>query len=495
MRQALISICAGVALAAMIACGGSSQSVQDIQKPSNPRPPYGSLNISIGANGETPTVRQLFLDQGQAGGYKRVWPQRVSNHQDNQGITIWRYDFIESANTDLSSRWYATLLVRVDDTTADGQVSFFGRGGSFPINSQILNPQNLFPNSVPETPENKKDSAVFLFLRQGNAVVLVDPATIGRLGPYGSFPSSTTVVTNIPGLDFPVGGAGLVRSSDDTEAAGITTALFDNQQQSDSGSTSGSTSASGSTTSTSTTTSALTTAATSMATDRVATTTVVSPVTSLWDVCFAWQPSRMGVSLTHGFVADVTAGGNYADGLVSATGGGFFMTTRPGSAAPREGVNTLGWTVLRTYQDPVWVLGWSADVAAVNGIVLGQSTETLTGKSTGNALTTAQVRGYVAGTMKSDARATVFQGDQDKNLLQGGQALLFEGTDLPMIGRSTSAQITGKFSQLVSAGRSRWYSQNGTPLGGDVPTSDQSLVDHYGTMLSFSAYLPMGVSK
>ena len=76
-----------------LGCGGGSKTITDLQVPANPRPAFGSLNLVV----STPSglvTRQLLLDQGQGGGFKKSWPQTVSNHQDNQALTLWRYDFI-----------------------------------------------------------------------------------------------------------------------------------------------------------------------------------------------------------------------------------------------------------------------------------------------------------------------------------------------------------------------------------------------------------------
>jgi hypothetical protein len=455
-------------------CGGGSKSVSDLQVQPNPRPAYGSLNLVINSP-SGPMNRQLFLDLGQDGGFKKSWPQVVPNHQDNQALTLWRYDFIEPNQT-AAETWYATLLVRVDDTVANTTVSFFARGGTYPVNKQRLNPMTLFPNDVPETPENKMPAAIWLYLRKGNPVQLVDPSVVGRTGPYGSMPDNTTVAINLPGLDFPVGGASLMKSDSVADIVGNTDALMDNQAAMNPDGTP---------------VNPITTPATTLSAERVPTTNLISRVTSQWDMLFAWQPPQMGVTLTHGFVADGSTGGDYSDGQISATGGGFFLTMNPGASSPTEGINTLNWTILRSISDPVWVVGWSADVAAASGITRGQSTDALTGTSGSSGLVRAQVRGYLAGLMSPSAKATVFQGAQDRNLLGGAHALLFEGQGVPMIGRTASSGIKGQFGQLLIGGRSLWFSKNGVLVGADVQTADQTLTDRYGTTLTFSAYLPI----
>ena len=533
IRAKRVGLLAGTALAlvlggGLVGCGGgmNTQHIDNNTVASSPRPAYGSLNIvmtnasipatttastSGSTTGTTPVsttlVHQLFLDMGK-GNYVNQWPQVVGNDHDNQSSTLWRYDFIETAASVLASggktgagtEWYATILMRVDDTLTDGNVTFWGRGGVFPVNAQALNPLTLFPTNVPETPANKKPAASWIYVRQGNPVSLVDPSVVGEIGPYGAMPTSTQVAINLPGLDFPVGGAGLMPADTTLQTVGITAPFLDIQIAAAAASaTSGTTTTSATTTPAATTTGTapdpITTPAATCVAQRVVpsatSNTGVSPFSSQWDMVFGWQPAAMGVTLTHSVLADSAAGGEYADGSLSATGGGFFLTMNPGSANPAGGVNTLNWTVLRGMSDSVWCLGWSADMTGLTNIQLGQSSDVFSNKLPGAALVAAQVRGYLSGLMTPGAGMTVFQGAQDKNFIAGGNALLIEGSSIPMLGRLPNAQIPGHFAQMVIGGRSIWAVKNGVPTGADVPNSDQSLADPYGTVMNFSAYLPV----
>ena len=356
----------GLALSLVaIGCGGSKTSETDNVVAASPRPAFGTLNLVVNnasvptstTSGSTPApsapvtlTHQLFLDTGQNTSYLQQWPQVVQNHQDNQAITLWRYDFIESAasvtasgGTPGQSNWYATMLVRVDDTTSNESLTFWGRGGVFYANAQLLNPSSLFPaeSNLPETPANKKATASWIYVRQGNPVALVDPAVVGKLGPYGSMSNTTTVAINVPGLDFPVGGAGLMPTDSTLQTVGNTAALLDIQQAQASASGSGASSSG-----TGTTINPIITPASTCESARVPATQLVSPVTSQWDMIFGWQPPSMGVTLTHGIMADSSEGGEYTNGALSATGGGFFLTMLPGSAAPAPHTHSLAPAVL-----------------------------------------------------------------------------------------------------------------------------------------------------
>jgi hypothetical protein len=459
-----------------IGCGGGSSSVSDIQNQPRPRPAYGSLNLSMGStqSGTAPTTRQLFLDPGSTQ-YPKSWPQLVANHPDNQPLVLWRYDFIEPGVSD-GTQWYATLLLRVDDEASASTLSFYGRGGAYPANPVNLNPKTAFSGDVPETPANKKPISCFLFVRQGVPVNLVNPQIVGKVAPYRSFSDKATCAINVPGLDFPVGGATLTAGAD-TSVVGIADAVTDMG-----GSTSGGTGG--------TSQSGITTPVQTVNAERVPTTTLVSPVTSQFDLLYAWQAPQFGVTLTHAVYADPsTAGGDYTTGLMGTSGGGFFLTMRPGSPDPSNGVNTLNWTILRTQTDAVWTLGWSSDLTATTSITRGQSQDVLTTKAAGSAVVSAQVRGYLSGLMAPDSLATMFMGAQDQSV-NGGPAVLLEASHLPLVARQPNATIAAHMGQLVVAGRSLWYRQNTTVQGADVLNSDQSLTDPYGTVLSFSAYLP-----
>jgi hypothetical protein len=207
---------------------------------------------------------------------------------------------------------------------------------------------------------------------------------------------------------------------------------------------------------------------------------------------FAWQAPEMGVTITHGVAADPTiAGEPFASGSASFTGGGFFLTTQPGSASIANGRNTLDWTVLQTSTDSQWILGFTAEVASTGSITAGQQGGVFSTKAVGAGTTNAQVRGYLAGAMHPTARVTQFQGQQDRSIAGSGPAVLYVGTKIPLLARNTRSQLQAKLSQLTIGGRTIWYRQNTSLLGADVINSDQTLVDRFGTTMSFSAYLPI----
>jgi hypothetical protein len=181
----------------------------------------------------------------------------------------------------------------------------------------------------------------------------------------------------------------------------------------------------------------------------------------------------------------------YASGSASFTGGGFFATTLPGVPSPINGRNILDWTVLRSSSDSAWILGWSAEVAATRSVTAGQNGGIWSTLDPGSGVVSAQVRGYLAGTMHPSARIVQFQGAQDKGMPGIGNALLYEATKIPMLARNPRATATAQMSQLVIGGRTLWYRKGSQLLGADVTNSDQSLVDRYGTLASFSAYLPI----
>lgn len=475
--------------AAMVGCGGARDTSDTSAE--KVRPPYGGINLVMDTGGVGTSV-QLFLDPGTAN-YPKSYPIVVANHQDCQGVALWRYDFVQvPAPSDASQALYATLLVRVDES-ASGYVSFFNRGGSWPVGGYDFNPTTSFSGDVPETPQNKKDSAVFLFLRQGSACRIINPKTLGRIAGYRNLSDETTVSVSIPGLDWPVGGASLSSNSYDASEVGIQSDLTALTQTSSSGSTSSSSStSSGSSTGTS---DYINTPITTVQAERVPTSTLVSPATSEYDLVFAWQSPSAGVVETHAFYADpANVGGGYGTGFYSATGGGFFLTQLPGVPSLSDGTNTLNWTYLRSSTDPIWTLGWSADVSAETGIKLGQSADTFSKVAAGQALVTAQVRGFLAGVMHPSARASMFMGKQDWNFA-AGPCMLLEGAKLPLVARTPRATLSGQLGQLVVGGRSFWYRQNSTVLGADVTNGDQTLTSKYGTLVTFAAYLPVEVSK
>jgi len=457
----------------LVGCAGASSSTDTTLSPVAPRPPYGAVNVTLVTAGVN-TPHQLFLDYGSTQ-FPKKYPILVGNHQDNQTVTLWRYDFLEPTATDAASAIYGTLLVRVDNG-ATGYVSFFGRAGTWPVGVHTLDPASNFGGKLPETPQNKVPTACWLFLRQGTACVIPNPATIGRIGGYRTLSESTTVAVSIPGLDFPVGGVTLA-SSDATPVVSsvgndgaVTQLPLDANGKPLSG---------------------ISSPIQTVDTERVPTVTQVSPVTSQWDVCFAWQPPSLGVTLTHGFTADPTlVGGIYGTGQMSATGGGFFLTMEPGSPSLADGVNSLNWTVLRSTTNAVWALGWSADVTATGSVALGNNAGTFSTIAPGQGVISTQARGFLSGVMSPDAMATIFQGAQDKAFTQGS-AMLVEATHIPMIARSKTATMSGQLGQLTVGGRTLWYRQNATIIGADVLASDQSLVQLYGSMVSFSSYLPV----
>lgn len=461
-----------LALCAFVGCGGGRTSTEDVAP--KLRPPYGGINLVLQTAG-VQTVHQLFLDPGSTQ-FPKKYPVVVANAQDNTTVSLWRYDFIEApAPADPSQALYGTMLVRVDNGPAS-YVSFFGRAGSWPVGSHVLNPTTAFVADAPETPQNKKDTCVVLYLRQGAACRIINPQTLGEIAGYRTLSSTTTVAVAIPGLDFPVGGATLSTKGTSPVTSGVGTPeavssipLGPNGQPQD----------------------GISTPVQTVAAERVPTTDLVSPATSEFDLVFAWQAPSLGVTVTHGFYADPSlVGGPYGTGELAATGGGFFLTQLPGAPSVVEGVNTLNWTYLRTSTDAVWTLGWSADVAATGSVTLGQSQNTFSQLAPGQALVTAQVRGFLSGLMAPSARATMFMGQQDKNY-SGGSAALFEGTTIPLIARSPRAVMSGQLSQLVVGGRTLWYRQNQTINGADVVNGDQTLVAKYGTTLSFATYLPV----
>jgi len=192
-------------LLAILGCGGGRQ-VSDAPA-AEVRPPYGGINLVLDTGG-VKTTQQLFLDPGD-GKYSISYPIQVNNDQECQGVKFWRYDFIPvPAPSDASQAIYATLLLRVDNSDS-GFVSFWGSGGTWPVGECRFNPSTAFVGSVPDTSENRKPSAVFLYLRQGTACQIVDPQTLGRVAGYGALSGSTTVAVSVPGMDWPVGGASL----------------------------------------------------------------------------------------------------------------------------------------------------------------------------------------------------------------------------------------------------------------------------------------------
>lgn len=481
-------LAASILLAVTLACGGGA-SIQDLQTADQPRPPFGSLNLVLQDQTNGNSSRQLYLDRGNQA-YPTQYPLAVSNDQDLQKVVLWRYDFVEVAPSSAANTLYATVLVRVDDTAASGFVSFWGRAGSYPVNPYLLSPDSLFgTQNIPDTPANHKATAVFVYLRQGNPVFLASPGTLGPIGPYRVLSDTSTVATSLPGMDFPVGGVTLTTTAGLTSVAGNVDPITNINAASSSSGTSGS---SGSSSGGTSDTSGISTPATTVDDQRVPITSTISPVTSQFDLLFAWQPAALGVTLTHGVYADPTLVPDpYASGSAAFTGGGFFLTTLPGIPSVANGINTLDWTVLRSSTDSAWVLGWSAEVAATQSIQAGQNGALFNTLPSGSGMVNAEVRGYLSGLMSPTAQATQFQGQQDKNLVGGGNAVLYQGTMLPLLARSSSSALQAKLGQLLVAGRTLWYRQNSTLLGADVPASDQSLVDRYGTTLSFSAYLPV----
>jgi hypothetical protein len=51
--------------------------------------------------------------------------------------------------------------------------------------------------------------------------------------------------------------------------------------------------------------------------------------------------------------------------------------------------------------------------------------------------------------------------------------------------------MAGQLAQLTVGGRTLWYRQNSTIIGADVLSGDQTIVQRYGTTISFSSYLPV----
>lgn len=460
----------------LVGCGGSSK-VDDLAIQEQPRPPYSSLNLVVSNADGTQVTKQLFLDPGTSQ-FPKSWPIKVANHRDNQGVDLWRWDFFEPNKTD-GTQWYATVMARVDNAPG-GIVSFYGNGGNYQTNAYTLNPNTAFSGNIPETPNNKRATAMFLFIRQGAPCLIAEPQTIGKAAPYRGMGGIADVSVNIPGLDFAVGGVTLSTDAS-TGATAVTSdvgnsgAISDLQIQ----------------TQGSTPSDPITTPITTIDTERIATLTRVDPVTSEWDLAFAWTPPALGVTLTHSFMVDPTlATGSWQTGEFGAVGGGFFLTMNPGAPSPTEGRNTLNWSILRTQSDPVWCIGWAADVSATGSIQAGQGGDALSTKAPGSALVSGQVRGYLSGVMRPSAQITMFSGLQDQQRV-GGAAVLFEGTSVPLIARNKRALITGTLPQTLVGGRTIWSRQNGLVLGADVKTSDQTLVQRYGTTLGFSAYLPV----
>lgn len=473
LRTVRMAVGVLLTVATFVACGGPSSKTEDTSKANAPRPPYGGLTLTLDTGGTT-TPHQLFLDYGSTQ-FPKTYPVLVGNHQDNQAITLWRYDFVEPAAPDAASAIYGTLLVRVDNG-ASGYVSFFGRAGTWPVGVHALAPSSNFVGDLPETPQNKVPTACWLFLRQGVPCRIPDPSVIGRIGGYRTLSDKTTVSVNIPGLDFPVGGVTLatsdttpVTSSVGNDGAVTEIPLDANGKPLDQ----------------------ITTPITTVDNERVPTVDQVSPVTSEWDLCFAWQPPSLGVTMTHGFTADPTlVGGLYGTGQMAATGGGFFLTMNPGAPSIADGTNTLNWTFLRSTTDALWVLGWSADVAATGSVTLGNNAGTFSTLAPGQGVVSTQARAFLAGVMRPDAGATIFQGAQDKNFTQG-PSVLIEATHIPMIARAKRATMTAQLAQLTVGGRTLWYRQNSTIIGADVLNGDQTIVQRYGTTISFSSYLPV----
>lgn len=460
--------------ALLLGCVSGSSEVSDLVIQDQPRPPYSSLNLVLAHPDGTQATRQLFLDPGTTQ-FPKSWPVRVRNHSDNQALALWRYDFLQPGVTD-GKQWYATLLVRTDNA-ASGVLSFYGGGGNFVSNAFTLDPLTAFSGDVPETPANKKATAIWLFLREGAPCRFVDPQVVGKSAPYRGMGSVANVSVGIPGLDWAVGGVTLTQAGTTLVSdVGNVGAVSDIQLPSEDATQAPD---------------PISTPITAIDNERVATVNRVDPVTSEWDLCFAWTPPALGATLTHSFSVDtMNAVGPWVLGEFGAVGGGYFLTMLPGAPDPSAGLNTLNWTILRTQTDPVWCLGWAADVSATGGITAGQGGGTLAVKGSGSALVSGQVRGYLAGIMNPAAGVTMFSGVQDKNRL-GGQAVLFEGGALPLIARGKRATIEATMGQAIVGGRTIWTRQNGTVLGGDVATSDQTLLKRYGTVAGFSAYLPV----
>lgn len=460
-------------LLVLLGCAGSS-SIDDLAIQDQPRPPYSSLNLVLSHPDGTKASRQLFLDPGTIQ-FPKSWPLKVGNHKDNQPVELWRYDFVEPGKTD-GTQWYATMMLRVDNP-GGGVVSFYGNGGNYQTNSYTLNPLTAFAGDVPETPNNKRSTAMWLFLRQGAPCRIAEPQTIGKAAPYRGMGSVSDVSVNIPGLDFAVGGVTLALDGDTPQTceAGNAGAISDLQVEATDGEV----------------LDPITTAISTIDNERISTVNRVDPVTSEWDLCFAWTPPALGVTLTHSFMVDTSnATGPWLSGEFGAVGGGFFLTMNPGAPNPSEGRNTLNWTILRTQSDPVWCLGWAAGVSATGSITAGQGGGALSTKASGSALVSGQVRGYLAGVMNPNAKATMFSGVQDRNRTSGA-AVLLEGTYVPLIARGKRSILGGTLPQTLVGGRTIWTRQNGVVLGGDVKTADQTLVQRYGTTMEFSAYLPV----
>lgn len=475
-RRVVALVLLAVFALALVGCGGTR--IENGVVPLAPRPAYGSLNLTLegSASASVGGTRQLFLDYGNTQ-FPKTYPIVVGNHQDNQSVVLWRYDFTEPSAKDAAAALYATLLVRVDNGSA-GYVSFFGRAGSWPVGTHILNPRDAFLGDTPETPQNKVSTAAFLFVRQGAPCRIPDPTAVGRVQGYRTLSEKTTVSMTIPGLDFPVGGVTLSTKEDSGSTAATSVVgnveavteipLDDKGVPMD----------------------RIITPIQTVDAERVPTTDRVSPVTAEWDLCFAWQPSSLGVTLTHTFTADPSlVGGLYGSGQFAATGGGFFMTMQPGAPSLADGTNTLNWSVLRSTQDAVWALGWSTDVFATGKVALGLNAGSFDVVAAGQGGVSTQVRAYLSGIMHPSARISMFMGAQDQKYEAG--AMVIEGSKVPLVARSKRASLSGQLGQLLVGGRTLWYRQNSAILGADVLNADQTLVDRYGTLANFSLYLPV----
>jgi hypothetical protein len=127
-----------------------------------------------------------------------------------------------------------------------------------------------------------------------------------------------------------------------------------------------------------------------------------------------------------------------------------------------------------------WVLGWSVSGKTQNTIKLGLTKELIT---TNNNF---QVKGYLAGVMDDQAKAT-WSGMDVEN------AGIVTGIKLPLIARHTGSEMSGQFSQLIIAGRTFSINQDDdnnrqpvTPLQSDQLLSGS---DYFGTTIDFETFL------
>jgi hypothetical protein len=185
-----------------------------------------------------------------------------------------------------------------------------------------------------------------------------------------------------------------------------------------------------------------------------------------WDLVFAWQSPSAPKTPTRNLI--------YKDKHSRITEQGDFATFSDRLS------NDDGVLGRRSFckGTNAWILGWSANGTTDGFIKLGPDAKQSI------AASNFRVESFLSGFMDSEAAATWSVVKTDTALLNG--------TKLPLIARSDTANMPGQLSQLFIAGRTFLVQQDDDERTNTVNQSDQSLQENLlsGTTIDFLGYLP-----